>query len=263
LLPLQIFIYNCDDRLLPVINAISGGAPDYIHVPRWETLVFHATVLFRDGDGSGFKNLISQPMPSLKHLTLKQTKLDFHAFPSASNLEELNIIYNRCSLIGRSDSFPNLKRLHVTYPSKYPLCSMYLSKFSLRTMETLIIGGYVDIGNQVKGTYPSLSRLEFSDRVLGGIVYMSAPFLRHLVLRTPVLFCPTLGTQSQELDSLPKNREVLEMLGKTFPTVEVLEVHSDLQDLVEEMISDKVIFVGLKELRILSQDEARSGTLWN
>ena len=42
----------------------------------------------------GIVNLISQPTPSLRCLTLQQNKINFHAFPDAPNLKELNVIYS-------------------------------------------------------------------------------------------------------------------------------------------------------------------------
>jgi hypothetical protein len=159
------------------------------------------------------------------------------------------------------NSFPNLKKVHITYPSKYPLSLVHLGQFSLRTIETLIIGGEVEIGLLAEGTYPSLSTLELSERVPGGTTYISAPNLRHLTLRSADLFClvyPPPDGEDQHTNSQLKNREVLKVLASKFPTVEVLEVHENLRNLVSEMVSDGAdFFTGLKELRTISEEQSR------
>jgi len=255
-LPLHVFILNLFELSLPVIDVISGGAPDYVHLSRWETFdlkTFGALIRRNDPDCWGsIASLISQPMPSLKRLTLQQIKIDFHAFANAPNLEELNVLYCRSPRIGKRKSFRKLKTLHITYPPKYPLSFVPLRKFSRRSIETLIIGGYIDVGERVKGTYPSLSTLTLANRVPHGIVHMSAPILRHLKLCHNHLFCSIMDSKD---NAQLKNREVLEILARTFPTVEVLEVHEDLRSLVSEMISNKIIFAGLKELRAASKHD--------
>jgi len=132
-----------------------------------------------------------------------------------------------------------------------------LDNFSLRTIETLIIGGEVEIGQMVKGMYPSLTTLELTVRVPNGIAYMSAPSLRHLILRNADLFSlvyPPPDGESQHSNHQPKNREVLKMLAGRFPTVEVLEVHENLQNLVLEMVSgEAMFFTELKELWATSE----------
>jgi len=253
------------DLLLSVIDVISGGGPDYVHLHRWETLNIERCDLIRletswAGTWPSFATLISQPTPSLKRLTLRQNKIDFHAFPNAPNLEELNILYSRSPRIGRNNSLPNLKKVHITYPSKYPLSLVNLARFSLQTIETLIIGGEVAIGTNAEGTYPSLSMLEFTECVPRGITYMTAPSLRHLILRTASLSYfnyPPPDGESQHDNPQSKNKEVLEMLASTFPTVEILEVHENLHNLVLEMLSgEAMFFMGLKELWTIS---GRSG----
>jgi hypothetical protein len=106
----------------------------------------------------------------------------------------------------------------------------------LQTIETLIIGGEVEFGQNVEGTYPSLSTLELTERVSRGIAYISAPNLRHLILRNKNLFC--VDNDDQNVLAQSKNRQALEMLAITFPTVEVLEVHKNLRNIVSKMISD-------------------------
>jgi len=260
-LPLQVVILGLHELLLPVIDVVSGEAPGHVHLPRWETLNLATgeLIMMEDtwGDTWGsIASLLSQPMPSLRRLTLQQNKIDFHAFPNAPNLEELDVLYSRSPLIGQMNSFPNLKKLRITYPSKYPFSLVHLAEFSLRTIETLIIGGEVDIGEAARGTYPSLSTLELTERVPHGIASMSAPSLRHLILRNPDLFCLIFpDSESQHANPQPKNRAVLEMLACTFPTVEVLEVHENLRNLVLEMVfRGAVFFTGLKELWTVSKD---------
>jgi hypothetical protein len=265
-IPLQIYILILHELLLPVIDVLSGGEPGYAQLPRWETLdmrTFEMIVVDSPWGGSwpGIANLISQPMPSLRRLTLQQNKIDFHAFPNAPNLQELNVLYSRSPLIGQRGSFPNLTKIHITYPSKYPLSLVQLGKFSLGTIETLIIGGEVEFGENAEGTYPSLSTLEFTERVSRGIVCISAPRLRHLILRNADLFClvyPPPDGEDQRANPQSKNKEVLGRLARAFPTVEVLEVHHGLRNLVSEMVSnDAVFFTGLKELRTVSEAERR------
>jgi len=143
---------------------------------------------------------------------------------------------------------------------KYPLNSVLLAEFSLSTIQTLIIAGEIDIGQQVTGTYPSLSMLELTQRVPRGIVYMIAPNLRHLLLRSAYLFCriyPPPDGDSQDANSEQKNKEVLEMLASSFPTVEVLEVHESLLNFILEMVVGEVFFTGLKELWTVSKDERK------
>jgi hypothetical protein len=269
-LPFQVEIITLNKCLLPVIDVISGGAPDYIHLPRWETLYLRTCDMIRPAYPTepffaqehcwgGIADLISQPTPSLRRLTLQQNKIDFHAFPDAPNLEELNIIYSRSPAIGQTNSFPNLKKVHITYPTKYPLSLVHLSDFSLQKIETLIIGGEVEIGQYVLGSYPSLTTLELTGRVPHGIIYISAPRLRHLILPNDNLFClifPPPDGESQHANPQHKNRQVLEMLASRFPTVEILEVHKNLKSLVSEMSSGKIeFFTGLKELRIIAKDD--------
>ena len=268
-LPLQVEILALTKRLLPVIDVVSGGAPDYALLPRWETFRLQTCEMITPSEPSrpyffhldrwgGIANLISQPMPSLRRLTLERNKIDFHAFPNAPNLEELNVLYSRSPLIGHMNSFPKSKKLHITYPSKYPFNLIELNNFSLQTIETLIIGGEIDIINYAEGTYPSLTTLELTERVPHGIVYMSAPTLRHLILRNANLFClifPPPTGEPQDANFQPKNTLVLEMLASRFPTVEILEIHNDLQSLVSEMASGGAIFfTRLRELWILSKD---------
>ncbi|KIM88476.1 hypothetical protein PILCRDRAFT_257546 [Piloderma croceum F 1598] len=269
-LPLQVEIITLNKCLLPVIDVISGGAPDYIHLSRWETLYLRTYDMIRPAYPTepyfaqehcwgGIADLISQPTPSLKRLTLQQNKIDFHAFPDAPNLEELNVIYSRSPAIGQANSFPNLKKVHITYPTKYPLSLVNLSDFCLQKIETLIIGGEVEIGQYVLGSYPSLMTLELTGRVPHGIISISAPRLRHLILPNDNLFClifPPPNGESQNANPQPKNRQVLEMLASRFPTVEILEVHENLKSLVSEMISGKIeFFTGLKELRIAAKND--------
>ena len=46
------------------------------------------------------------------------------------------------------------------------------------------------------------------------------------------------------------------MLANSFPTVEVLEVHENLRNLVSEMVSDGApFFTGLNALRTVSEEE--------
>jgi hypothetical protein len=176
---------------------------------------------------------------------------DFHAFSNAPNLEELEILYSESPCWGRNKRFPNLKKVHVTYSSKYPLS---LSKISPRTIETLLIGGEIEISGRVMVMCPSLSTLEFTKRVPTGISLMVAPNLRHLILRNANLYClAASGGHSQHADPDLKNREVLGMLGSRFQTVEVLEIHEDLHSLVSDMVA-KTVFTGLRELWILSKD---------
>jgi hypothetical protein len=260
-LPLQVSILAVDQLLLPVIDVISG-APDYVHLPRWETLHFQTRGVIRVTDIwlstlPSIGKLISQPMPSLKHLTLRQNKIDSHAFGNSPNLEELNILHSRSPLIGKDHSFPKLRKLHITYSGRCPLSLVDLTTFSLKTIETLVIGGRAEFGGiaggRAEGTYPSLSKLELTDRVSYGIRTMSAPCLRHLILRGADLFCqnPVYGLISEEEQVNPhkENRELLEMLANTFPTVEVLEVHENLQNHVLEMVlGEAAFFPCLKEL---------------
>jgi len=259
-LPLQIEILALDECLLPIIDVISGGAPDYIHLPRWETLFLHTCTRIEPdlAEWEGIGDLISQPTPSLRRLTLRQNKIDFHAFPNAPNLEELNVIYSRSPDIGKMNSFPNLKKVHITYPGKYPLSWVRLADFSLQKIETLIIGGIVDIHQYAQGTYPSLTTLELTGRVPHGIVNISAPNLQHLILPHADLFCLVPGHpdgESEDGNPQPNNTQVLEMLANRFPTVEILEVHESLQSLVSEMSSgENRFFTGLKELRIVPKD---------
>jgi hypothetical protein len=261
--PLHISILSLHKLLLPVIDVVAGGAPKYVLLPRWETFNLRTSELIREIDDPlpstwpDIAMLISQPMPALRYLTLQQNKIDFHAFPNAPNLQELNILYSRSPLIGQKDSFPNLKTVHITYPGKYPLSLVRLKNFSLQTIETLIIGGEVEFGRNVEGTYPSLSTLELTERVSRGIAYMSAPNLRHLILRNKNLFCG--DNDDQNVLPQSKNRQALEMLAITFPTVEVLEVHKNLRNIVSKMISDGEAwcFKGLKELRTVSKEERR------
>jgi hypothetical protein len=262
-LPLQVVILGLHELLLPVIDVVSGEAPGYVHLPRWETLNLETSELIRmedtwGGTWASIASLISQPMPSLRRLTLQRNKIDFHAFPNAPNLEELDVLYSRSPLIGQMNSFPNLKKLRITYPTKYPLSLVHLAEFSLRSIETLIIGGEVDIRDAARGTYPSLSTLEFTERVPHGIASMSAPSLRHLILRNADLFClifPPPDGESQHANPQPKNRAVLGILACRFPTVEVLEVHENLRNLVLEMVfGGAAFFTGLKELWTVSKD---------
>jgi hypothetical protein len=259
-LPLQISIFGLHEGLLPIIDVISGGAPDYIHLRRWDTLdLATGELIFAPNVEDSWRSiarLISQPTPSLKRLTLRQNKIDFRAFPDAPNLEELHILLSRSPLIGHNNGFPNLKKLCITYPSKYPLSLVHPAKISPGTIETLIIGGEVDFGESAMGTYPSLSLLEFHKRVPHGVVHMSAPNLRHLTLRNPDLFGLIYPDwESQHADSTRKNREVLEMLARRFPSVEILDVHRNLRNLVLEMIfGESVFFAGIKELWVVSTD---------
>lgn len=266
---LQIEILGLHKHLMPLIDVISGGPPDYIHLPRWETLYLrtHDMIVPNNPTQShfasaqcwgGFADLLSQPTPSLRRLTLQQNKIDFHAFPNAPNLEELNVIYSRSPAIGQLNSFPNLKRVHITYPTKYPLSLVHLSHFSLQKIEKLIIGGEVEIGQYAEGTYPSLTILELTGRVPHGIACVSAPNLQHLILRNDNLFCLIFpDSESQHINPQLKNRGVLEMLANRFPTVEILEAHKNLQSLVAEMTSDKIgFFAGLRELRIVAKDDS-------
>lgn len=261
-IPLQISILALHELLLPVIDVVSGGGPEYVHLPRWETLNMRTFELIGSNNWPGswaeIGTLISQPMPSLKRLTLQENKIDFYAFPNAPNLEELNVLHSRSPRIGRKNSFPNLKKIHITY-SKYSLSLVCLRKFSLHTIETLIIGGASEIGHDCEGTYPSLSTLELVLRVPCGIAYMSAPKLRHLILRNVDSFClihPPPDGENQHFNSKAKNRQVLEMLASRFPTVEVLEVHENLRNLVSEMVfCGAGFFTGLKELRTVSEEE--------
>ena len=260
--PLHISILPLHKLLLPVIDVVAGGAPKYDLLPGWETLNLQTVELIREthpwpNTWPDIAMLISQPMPALRYITLQQNKIDFHAFPNAPNLQELNILYSRSPLIGQKDSFPNLKTVHITYPSIYPLSLVRLKNFSLQTIETLIIGGEVEFGRNVEGTYPSLSTLELTERVSRGIAYISAPNLRHLILRNKNLFCA--DNDDQNVLAQSKNRQALEMLAITFPTVEVLEVHKNLRNIVSKMISDGEAgcFEGLKELRTVSKEERR------
>jgi len=142
---------------------------------------------------------------------------------------------------------------------KYPLCLVPLTHFPLKTIETLVIGGDVELVGfrSVEGTYPSLSRLEFTERVPRDIRYMSAPSLRHLILRNADLFChyyPCSAAGPQPSDAWQRNRELLEMLASRFPTVEVLEIHENLRKLVLEMVLDDAeFFIELSELWVLSK----------
>ena len=258
-LPLQISILDLNEAILPVIDVISGEAPDYVHLLRWETLDFATLELIRENDDqfwSSIANLISQPMPSLKRLTLEGNKIDFHAFPAAPNLEELNILFSRSPRIGRNNSFPMLKKVQITYPSKYPLSLVVLRKFSLHAIENLIVGGEVDVGSRMEGVYPSLLVLEFTERVPCGVASMSAPNLRHLILSCwnlfPLTYPPPEG-EDQHADPLLKNRGVLERLARTFPTVEVLDVHRNVESLVRELIYGQTMFTRLKELWTVSK----------
>ena len=84
--------------LLPVIDVISGEAPGYVHLPRWETLNLATgeLIMMEDtwGDTWGsIASLISQPMPSLRRLTLQQNKIDFHAFPNALEADCINKLW--------------------------------------------------------------------------------------------------------------------------------------------------------------------------
>ena len=253
-LPLQISILHLNTAILPVIDVISGQAPYYVHLPRWETLDFMTGELIRHNDPTSFgsiADLISQPMPSLKCLTLQQNKIDFHAFPAAPHLEELNNLYSRSPCIGRNNSFPILKRVKITYPSKYPLSLIDLSRFSLRTIETLIIEGEVEVGSRMRGGYPSLSTLEFTKRVPSAIISMSAPNLRHLILHHPDLFAIEYPPPQQA--SYASNREVLEMLARAFPTLTVLDIHPNLISLIQDLVSHQVMFANLKELWTVSR----------
>jgi len=259
-LPLQISILDLNEAILPVIDVISGQAPDYVHLLRWETLDFVTLALIRQNDDycwPSIANLISQPMPSLKRLTLETNKIDFHAFPAAPNLEELNILFSRSPRIGRNNSFPMLKKVQITYPSKYPLSSVVLREFSLHTIENLIVGGEVEVGSRMEGVYPSLSVLKFTERVPCGVASMSAPNLRRLILLCCNLFpltYPQPEGESQHDNPLPKNRGVLERLARTFPTVEVLDVHQNLESLVRELIYGQTLFTRLKELWTVSKN---------
>ena len=271
-LPLQIEIQSLHKSLLPIIDVISGGAPDYIYLPRWETLYLRTSELIKPNEHTqssfaterwgGIADLISQPTPSLRHLTLQQNKIDFHAFPNAPNFEELDVIFSRSPAIGQMNSFPNLKKVHITYPMKYPLSSVRLADFSLQKIETLIIGGQVDIAKNAQGTYPSLTTLELTGRVPPGTVYISAPNLRHLILPHADLFCidsPSPDGGSEDANPQSKNIKVLEMLANSFPTVEILAVHRKLRRLVSEMTSgENRFFMGLKELRIASKNDRRN-----
>jgi hypothetical protein len=260
--PLQVSILALHELLLPVIDVVSGGGPEYDHLPRWETLNMRTFQLIGSNSWPGswkeIGNLISQPMPSLRRLTLQENKIDFYAFPNAPNLEELNILQSRSPRIGRRNSFPSLQKIHITY-AKYAFSEVRLKRFSLRTIEKLIIGGETEIGRECEGTYPSLSTLELMLRVPCGIAYMSAPKLRHLILRNVDLFCliyPPPDGENQHSNPKAKNRQVLEMLANSFPTVEVLEVHENLRNLVSEMVSGGApFFTGLKELRTVSEEE--------
>lgn len=258
-LPFKIEIRGLNTRLLPIIDVISGGAPDYIHLSRWETLGLRTDELIRNQPlpmWESIADLISQPTPSLRRLTLERNKIDFHAFPDAPNLEELNVLYSRSPAIGEMNSFPNLKKVHITYPSKYPLSLVRLVHFSLQ-IETLIIGGDSDIDEYARGTYPSLTTLELTKRVPHGIVNISAPNLRHLILPHTHLFCLPVPSdvESQYTNAHSKNRQVLEILVNRFPTVEILEVHENLRNLVSEMrCGENKFFTGLKELRIVPKD---------
>jgi hypothetical protein len=171
-----------------------------------------------------------------------------------------NLIYYTVDphVSGEETAFRILKKIHITY-SKYPLSSVRLRKFSLRTIETLIIGGAYEIDRECEGTYPSLSTLELTLRVPSGIAYMSAPKLRHLILRDVDLFClihPPPDGENQHCNSKAKNIQVLEMLASRFPTVEILEVHEKLRNLVSEMVfGGGAFFTGLKELRTVSEEE--------
>jgi hypothetical protein len=264
-LPLQISILVLHEVLLPVIDVISGGAPDYVHLPRWEILHLETHAIIRAMDDNLFDswpsigNLISQPMPSLKRLTLQQNKIDFHAFANAPNLEELNVLYSRSPLIGKDHSFPKLRNLHITYPGKYPLSLVDLTTFSLQTIETLIIGGDVEFDGRAEGTYPSLSKLELTERVPRGIGAMSAPCLRHLILHGTDLFCRVYRIPDEEqVNRQKENKKLLEMLARTFPTVEVLEVREDLRNLALDMVlGEAAFFPGLKELWASSNDDRK------
>ena len=175
--PLHISILALHEVLLPVIDVVAGGAPKYVLLPRWETLNLRTLELIREIDPwpSTWPNiamLISQPMPALRYLTLQQNKIDFHAFPNAPNLQQLNILYSRSPLIGQKDSFPNLKTVHITYPSKYPLSLVRLKSFSLQSIETLIIGGEVEFGQMWWRGHTHLYRRS------------SSPNVYHAALRT-------------------------------------------------------------------------------
>jgi len=213
----------------------------------------------RDHYWADIADLISQPMPSLRRLTLQQNKIDFHAFPDAPNLEELNVIYSRSPAIGQANSFPNLRKVHITYTARYPFSLVHLADFSLQKIETLIIGGEVEIDQCALGSYPSLTTLELTGRVPYGMIYVSAPRLRHLILSNDNLFCltfPPSDNESQHVNLQPRNRQMLAMLAKRFPTVEILEVHENLKSLVSEMTSEKIgFFAGLKELHIVAKDD--------
>jgi hypothetical protein len=112
------------------------------------------------------------------------------------------------------------------------------------TIERIIIEGSVDVGTQIKGTYPSLKRLEVRECLPRGIAHMSAPHLRRLTLRNANLRC--CNCHDHPSDPRAENREALELLARTFPTVEILEVHKDLLELVQGMIT---AFPELKEVR--------------
>jgi len=67
-----------------------------------------------------------------------------------------------------------------------------------------------------------------------------------------------LADDEEQINHQEENRESLEMLASTFPTVEVLEVHKNLRNLVFEIVYGKTaLFPGLKELWVCSKDERR------
>jgi hypothetical protein len=92
---------------------------------------------------------------------------------------------------------------------------------------------------------------------------MLAPCLCHLVLRGADLFCqnPVYGLipEGEQVNPHKKNRELLEMLANILPTVEVLEVHENLQNHVLEMVlGEAAFFPCLKELWTgLMEDRSR------
>lgn len=264
--PLEISILALHRLLLPVVDVISGT--DYVHLSRWETLNIEAdapiTIVSTWGSDENWTDigyLISHRMPSLRRLTLCGSNINFHAFGGAHNLEELNVLHSQSPRIGRNNSFPNLKILRITYPPKYPLCFIPIHSFSLQTIQTLVIGGDVELPDHrgVEGTYPSLSRLEFTERIPWAIYFMSAPCLRHLILHSSDLFCHQLRRPlpagMQFAANRRKNKGLLMMLAGTFSTVEVLEVHQDLRNLVLKMVmGEKQLFIHLCELWVLSKD---------
>ena len=67
---------------------------------------------------------------------------------------------------------------------------------------------------------------------------------------------PPPDGENQHCNSKAKNIQVLEMLASRFPTVEILEVHENLRNLVSEMVfGGGAFFTGLKELRTVSEEQ--------